>query len=69
MYHFRNSMASNVPHNSHQSIAGFPVGIIVIEDSMHLLPGNVANAQSFNFPVLYEVLEGIRPHYTNALSA
>jgi len=60
MYIFKNSMASNVPHNPQQSIAGFPVGILVIEDSMHLLPGNVANAQSFNFPVLYEVLEGIR---------
>jgi len=60
MYSFKNNIASNVPNSPMQSIAGFPVGIIVIEDSMHLLPGNVANAQSFNFPVLYEVLDGVR---------
>jgi len=60
MYDFKNTIASNVPNNPQQSIAGFPVGIIVIEDNMHLLPGNVANAQSFNFPVLYEVLEGVK---------
>ena len=60
MYNFKNTIASNVPNNPQQSIAGFPVGIIVIEDSMHLLPGNIANAQSFSFPVLYEVLEGVR---------
>ncbi len=59
MVNFNNTMAANIPNNPQQSIAGFPVGIIVAEDTMHLLPGNVANARSFNFPVLYEVLEGI----------
>ena len=42
-----------------QSIAGFTVGIIVADESMNLLPGNVANAATFPFPVLYEVLDGI----------
>jgi len=66
MYNFNNTIASNIPKSPMQSIAGFPVGILVIEDTMHLLPGNVANAQSFNFPVLYEVLEGVR--FTDIIS-
>ncbi|MBW2370496.1 MAG: aspartate/glutamate racemase family protein [Deltaproteobacteria bacterium] len=66
MYRFNNKIATNMPKNPQQAIAGFPVGIIVVEDTMLLLPGNVANAQSFDFPVLYEVLEGIRAHQVMA---
>ena len=41
-----------------QAVAGFPVGIIVIDIWYPLLPGNVANASTFDFPVMYKVLKG-----------
>jgi hypothetical protein len=41
-----------------QAVAGFPVGIIVIDIWYPLVPGNVANASTFDFPILYKVLKG-----------
>lgn len=41
-----------------QSIAGTAIGILVIEACYPLMPGNVANASSYNFPVLYKVMRG-----------
>lgn len=41
-----------------QSIAGMAVGIIVLDLWYPLVPGNVANASTFDFPVLYRVLRG-----------
>jgi hypothetical protein len=52
-------MSAPIFQKPRQSIAGFPVGIIVADEEMNLLPGNVANARTFEFPVLYEILEGI----------
>lgn len=37
--------------------AGFPVGIICIKLDYPKIPGNVVNAQTFPFPVVYEVLD------------
>ena len=39
-----------------QSIAGHAIGIVVLETWYPLLPGNVANATSFDFPVRYKIL-------------
>ena len=39
MYNFRNNMACNMPTNPQQSIAGFSVGIIVVEEVLLILPG------------------------------
>jgi hypothetical protein len=52
-------MSAPIFQKPRQSIAGFPVGIIVADEEMVLLPGNVANARTFDFPVMYEVLEGV----------
>ena len=41
-----------------QAIAGHAIGIIVIDIWYPLMPGNVANATSFDFPVLYKILKG-----------
>lgn len=41
-----------------QSIAGVAIGILVIEACYPLMPGNVANASSYDFPVLYKVMKG-----------
>lgn len=41
-----------------QSIAGVPIGILVLDLWYPLVPGNVANASTFDFPVLYRVLRG-----------
>ena len=43
-----------------QTVAGFPVGIVYIEDVFYpLLPGNVVNGYTFNFPVRYKAVEGL----------
>jgi hypothetical protein len=41
-----------------QAIAGNAIGILVLDLHYPYLPGNVANATTFNFPVLYKVLKG-----------
>jgi hypothetical protein len=41
-----------------QRIAGHAIGIIVLDVWYPLLPGNVANATSYSFPVLYGTLKG-----------
>ncbi len=40
-----------------QSIAGHAIGIVVLETWYPLLPGNVANATSYDFPVRYKILQ------------
>jgi len=39
-----------------QSIAGHAIGIVTLETWYPLLPGNVANATTFDFPVRYKIL-------------
>ena len=40
-----------------QAIAGYPVGILVIDAWYPMLPGNVANASTYDFPVIYKILK------------
>lgn len=44
--------------NPGQCIGGLPIGIVVLDLWYPYLPGNVANATSYDFPVHYKVLEG-----------
>jgi Asp/Glu/hydantoin racemase len=39
-----------------QSLAGFSVGVIVRESHYPLIPGNMQNARTFDFPVLFGVV-------------
>jgi len=39
--------------------SGAPIGILVAEAAYTMLPGNVANAGTYPFPVVYETLEGV----------
>jgi hypothetical protein len=41
-----------------QAVAGSAIGILVVDLWYPYLPGNVANASTFSFPVLYKILEG-----------
>ena len=41
-----------------QAVSGLSVGILVIDVSYPLVSGNVANASTFNFPVVHRILEG-----------
>jgi hypothetical protein len=41
-----------------QSVAGCAIGILVLDLRYPLFPGNVANATTWDFPVLYKILEG-----------
>ena len=38
---------------------GQPIGIIMLECAFPRPPGDIGNARSFDFPVRYEILEGI----------
>jgi len=42
-----------------RSFAGAAIGILLVEADYAMLPGNVANASTYDFPVLYQVLEGV----------
>ncbi len=43
-----------------QNIAGYPVGIIYIEDVWYpLLPGNIVNGYTFDFPVRLKAVKGL----------
>jgi len=41
-----------------QALAGSAIGILVLDLWYPYLPGNVANASTFDFPVLYKILRG-----------
>jgi len=41
-----------------QAVAGQSIGILVLDLGYPLLPGNVANASTFGFPVRYRILKG-----------
>lgn len=43
-----------------RATAGISIGIICIEGVSALWPGNVQNATSFDFPVTYHVLKGVK---------
>ena len=49
-----------------QAVGGCAIGILVLDLRYPLFPGNVANATTWNFPVLYKVLEGAGPEILNA---
>lgn len=41
-----------------QAIAGAAIGILVLDLWYPLLQGNVANASSYDYPVIYKVMKG-----------
>lgn len=41
-----------------QAVAGAAIGILVLDLWYPLLPGNVANASTFHYPVIYKILKG-----------
>lgn len=47
------------PQKAGRATGGAPIGILLIESKWALIPGNVANASTHNFPVLYETISDI----------
>ena len=45
--------------NTEGSFSGAAIGILLVEADYVMLPGNVANASTYDFPVIYQVLEGV----------
>jgi len=45
--------------NAFPPVTGFKIGILILETQHILLPGNVQNATTFPFPVIYEPVEGL----------
>ena len=41
-----------------QAVAGSAIGILVLDLWYPYMPGNVANASTYNFPVQYKILSG-----------
>lgn len=50
--------AYRLPNNSQQAWAGEAIGIIVLDARYPCIPGNVANASTFGFPVRYQRIKG-----------
>ena len=55
--HGPNQFDAEISSSKGQHVAGNAVGILVLPVWYPLFPGNVANASTYNFPVLYRVLE------------
>lgn len=47
--------------NDHQVSYGEAIGILLIENFVPFIPGDVANATSYDFPVRFERLPGVTP--------
>ena len=47
---------------ANSAVSGFSVGVLIVNTSHPLLPGNVQNARSFPFPIIYEIARGITFH-------
>jgi len=41
-----------------QPVAGFAIGILAIDIWYPLVPGNIVNATTYDFPVVYKILQG-----------
>ena len=54
--HEKTDRETSIPKG--QSIAGFAIGILTAEFWYPYEPGYVGNATTFNFPVLYKIIEG-----------
>lgn len=54
----RKGMVRTLPKG--RATAGISIGIICVEGVSALWPGNVQNASSFEFPVVYHVLRGVK---------
>jgi len=55
---FPKQLGADVSFPKGQAIAGNAIGILVLDLWYPLLPGNVANASTFDFPVRYKILKG-----------
>lgn len=47
---------------ANSAVSGFSVGVLIVNTTHPLLPGNVQNARSFSFPIIYEIVRGITFH-------
>lgn len=55
-----NSSKVRVRMKKGQNIAGWPIGIIYIDDVYYpMLPGNIVNGYTFDFPVRLKAVEGL----------
>ena len=50
-------MSKTALNHDRGPVAGFSVGVIVLRTRHALLPGNVQNATTFSFPVIYEAVD------------
>ena len=49
-----------------RAVYGPTVGIVQLPANIPMLPGDMGNPTTFNFPVLYELLEGVDPFWVMA---
>ena len=51
-----------MPVRGGQNLYGFSVGILMLDTRFPRIPGDMGNAATFDFPVLYHRVEGASPH-------
>ena len=45
-----------------KNIYGFPIGILMLSSRLPRIPGDMGNATTWDFPVLYKVVKEASPH-------
>lgn len=45
-----------------RNIYGFSIGVLMLEARFPRIPGDMGNASTFSFPVLYHIVRGASPH-------
>lgn len=51
--------AEGMPHAKERRVGGFAIGVLRMDAVIPFLPGDVSNASTFNFPMLYKVVKGV----------
>lgn len=54
-------MPAATPLPPRRPVHGTMIGVIVLDTGFHRLPGDVANAATWDFPVQFRVVRGVRP--------
>lgn len=62
MYHNRDMQINYIKTRKNHTCYGMGIGIMVLDDAYPGFPGDVRNASAFNYPVQYEICEGVDNH-------
>lgn len=62
MYYSRDMALNHIKTRKNHTCYGMGIGIMVLDDAYPGFPGDVRNASAFNYPIQYEICEGVDNH-------